>query len=494
MDGKSNLTIEFVRDVITPIIMNQFCRKFGNCTIDDILYDSTWRKAGMTERKTNNIRIVLYIPARGRSFTYFCTSHVWIDLRDEEFVFPNGVQTRPVCHVWVRKNDTDYEHLLTVGPQVWNGQMLSIGDIAENKYVSGLVENEIFGRDNLLDIARIACEKINHAIERDLEVHARETAAKIETVVSDQSNNDQDKDDLDIVADNILDWVFNYPIWSWGSGYQRDHSRITITAAAPVRSEKDKIEIYKNGFGNIFINFEGCTVLELRFANENWDSGVFIFKQAKSLNRFSLKDIALLADKLRIKMNLLKLFLESETGKEEEIRIIVGQIQFVHNYGPNAERISGGSAMKFNASSVINLSGLVSEDSRCTEIKEAYWNPKTGTATIIWADGTKTMAKAMKGTDADPEIGFAICVAKKFFGTQNQYRKWLKSIVDASTASAKKKADKKLTKLTKQARARLAAEGITDPSQDQITGMIDKIEAENMSAAKAAQKKRTKKS
>ena len=139
------------------------------------------------------------------------------------------------------------------------------------------------------------------------------------------------KDDLDIVVDNILDWVFNYPIWSCGTGYQRDHSRITITAAAPVRSENDKIEIYKNGFGNIFINFERRTVLELRFANENWDSGVFIFKQAKSLNRFSLKDIALLADKLRIKMNLLKLFLESETGKEEEIRIIVGQIQFVHN-------------------------------------------------------------------------------------------------------------------------------------------------------------------
>ena len=177
------------------------------------------------------------------------------------------------------------------------------------------------------------------------------------------------KDDLDIVVDNILNWVFNYPIWSCGTGYQRDHSRITITAAAPVRSENDKIEIYKNGFGNIFINFEGRTVLELRFANENWDSGVFIFKQAKSLNRFSLKDIALLADKLRIKMNLLKLFLESETGKEEEIRIIVGQIQFVHNYGPNAERISGGSAVEFNASSVINLSGLVSEDSRCKEKK-----------------------------------------------------------------------------------------------------------------------------
>ena len=128
---------------------------------------------------------------------------------------------------------------------------------------------------------------------------------------------------------------------------------------------------------------------------------------------------------------------------------------------------------------------------RSTAIKEAYWNPKTCTATILWSDGTKTMAKPMKGTTADPEIGFALAIAKKFFKTQNQWRKWLSKVVKTGEAAVSKKKDKRLSKLTKQARARLAASGITDPSQDQVTSMIDRIESENMSAAKAAPKKRS---
>lgn len=129
---------------------------------------------------------------------------------------------------------------------------------------------------------------------------------------------------------------------------------------------------------------------------------------------------------------------------------------------------------------------------RRTEIKDAYWNHETGVATIIWADGSKTMSKPMEGTTPDPEIGFALAIAKKMMGgTQNQWRKWLQKTIAASESRIAKKHDKKLTKLTKQALARLEAEGITDPSQDQITGMIDRIEAENMSAAKAAPKKRS---
>lgn len=125
---------------------------------------------------------------------------------------------------------------------------------------------------------------------------------------------------------------------------------------------------------------------------------------------------------------------------------------------------------------------------RRAEIKDAYWNPKTGVATILWADGSKTMSKPMEGTAADPEIGFAICIAKKFMGgTQNKWRKWLKATIDASAASAKKKGDKNLVKLEKQARARWFAQQILDPTPDQIETMIGIIKKENAEASKKAE-------
>lgn len=121
---------------------------------------------------------------------------------------------------------------------------------------------------------------------------------------------------------------------------------------------------------------------------------------------------------------------------------------------------------------------------RRTEIKDAYWNPKTGVATIIWTDGTKTMSKPMEGTTPDPEIGFAICIAKKMMGgTQNKWRKWLKNTIDASAASAKKKGDKSLVKLEKQARARLLKEKIDSPDSMQLEALIETIKAENAAAS-----------
>lgn len=113
-------------------------------------------------------------------------------------------------------------------------------------------------------------------------------------------------------------------------------------------------------------------------------------------------------------------------------------------------------------------------------IKDSYWNQKTGVATIIWTDGSKTMSKPMEGTTPDPEIGFAICIAKKMMGgTQNKWRKWLKGVVEASAASSKRKSDKSRIKLEKQARARLDAQQITEPSDVQLTEMIETIIKEN---------------
>ena len=125
---------------------------------------------------------------------------------------------------------------------------------------------------------------------------------------------------------------------------------------------------------------------------------------------------------------------------------------------------------------------------RRTEIKDAYWNPQSGVATILWADGSKTMSKPMEGTTADPEIGFSLCIAKKMMGgTQNKWRKWLKSTIEASAASAKKKGDKSRIKLEKQARARWFAQQILDPTPDQIETMIGVIKKENAEASKKAE-------
>lgn len=118
---------------------------------------------------------------------------------------------------------------------------------------------------------------------------------------------------------------------------------------------------------------------------------------------------------------------------------------------------------------------------RTQEIKSAYFNPENGVCTILWMDGTKTISKPMNGVPSDPEVGFAICIAKKKFGgTQNQWRKWLKNVIATSEAATKKKSVKASVKLEKQARERLVSEGISEPDELQIKATIEQIKAENM--------------
>lgn len=77
-----------------------------------------------------------------------------------------------------------------------------------------------------------------------------------------------------------------------------------------------------------------------------------------------------------------------------------------------------------------------------------------GTATIIWwSDGTKTVVKCQKGDKMDPEKGIAMCVMKKFMGTNETHSNYLDfakpAIKDyeakqkAMAAARKKAADKK---------------------------------------------------
>lgn len=65
-----------------------------------------------------------------------------------------------------------------------------------------------------------------------------------------------------------------------------------------------------------------------------------------------------------------------------------------------------------------------------SEIKRVIFNdPAT---VIIWKDGTKTVAKAVKGDKYDPEKGFAIAYAKKFGGKtfREEMEKWCAPVVE----------------------------------------------------------------
>ena len=77
-----------------------------------------------------------------------------------------------------------------------------------------------------------------------------------------------------------------------------------------------------------------------------------------------------------------------------------------------------------------------------------------GTATIIWwSDGTKTIVKCQKGDKMDPEKGIAMCVMKKFMGTNETHSNYLdfakpaiaeyEAKQKAMAAARKKAADKK---------------------------------------------------
>lgn len=70
-----------------------------------------------------------------------------------------------------------------------------------------------------------------------------------------------------------------------------------------------------------------------------------------------------------------------------------------------------------------------------TDIKRVIFNdPAT---VILWNDGTKTVAKCVKGDKYDPEKGFAIAYAKKFGGKtfREEMDKWCAPVVDVKAKS-----------------------------------------------------------
>lgn len=80
-------------------------------------------------------------------------------------------------------------------------------------------------------------------------------------------------------------------------------------------------------------------------------------------------------------------------------------------YGANDERISGGSAVEFNASSVLNFSGLVSEDSRYHEAQDGFEGN-----TVLFEP---TKCSTNESGNVKTGLGFNIIIDKRREGVDN---------------------------------------------------------------------------
>lgn len=80
-------------------------------------------------------------------------------------------------------------------------------------------------------------------------------------------------------------------------------------------------------------------------------------------------------------------------------------------YGSNDERISGGSAVEFNASSVLNFSGLVSEDSRYHEAQDGFEGN-----TVLFEP---TKCSTNESGNVKTGLGFNIIIDKRREGVDN---------------------------------------------------------------------------
>ena len=84
-------------------------------------------------------------------------------------------------------------------------------------------------------------------------------------------------------------------------------------------------------------------------------------------------------------------------------------------------------------------------------IKKIMYNTVKGITTVIFDDGTHVMTKCsgIYGEKFDPEIGLAMCIAKKYYGSRNKFEK----VVTAAMDESKEYNEKRLRKMMKKADA-----------------------------------------
>lgn len=79
-------------------------------------------------------------------------------------------------------------------------------------------------------------------------------------------------------------------------------------------------------------------------------------------------------------------------------------------------------------------------------IKKIMYNTVKGITTVIFDDGTHVMTKcSTNGEKFDPEVGLAMCIAKKYYGSRNNFKK----IVTAAMDESKEYNEKRLRKMMK---------------------------------------------
>lgn len=101
--------------------------------------------------------------------------------------------------------------------------------------------------------------------------------------------------------------------------------------------------------------------------------------------------------------------------------------------------------------------GKVQEDAKAENLEPTKILIQ-GTATIIWwSDGTKTIVKCQKGDKMDPEKGIAMCVMKKFMGTNETYSNYLDFAKDAIAEYEKQQAAERAKKKAEADKRRRAA-------------------------------------
>lgn len=89
-------------------------------------------------------------------------------------------------------------------------------------------------------------------------------------------------------------------------------------------------------------------------------------------------------------------------------------------------------------------------------IEKLFFNGST--TIVMWTDGTKTVVQPIEGEKFDPEIGIAMAIARKLFGSRHQFDKFVdEKVSDLAIRDAKAFTDKELATLIVENSATIAA-------------------------------------
>jgi hypothetical protein len=84
-------------------------------------------------------------------------------------------------------------------------------------------------------------------------------------------------------------------------------------------------------------------------------------------------------------------------------------------------------------------------------VKNITYNTVKGTTTVVFDDNTKVMTTTTEGEEFNPEIGLAMCIAKKLYGSRTNFKRVVKLAMDKSARGNKKRAEKQKKKAEKEA-------------------------------------------